>query len=78
LPSRSVSAGIRERKSTRRFEKVMPDADELFSEAANCRRLAGEADALTRCILLELADQYEDEAHLLLAYPPRSTNAGTW
>lgn len=47
----------------------MPDADELFSEADNCRRLAGEADPMTRCILLELADQYEDEAHLLLAYP---------
>ena len=52
----------------------MPDADELFSKAENCRRLAGETDPLTRRILLELAEEYEDEGHLLLAYPPRSTN----
>ena len=49
----------------------MADADELFAEAEHCRRLAGETDLLTRCILLELAEQYEDEGHLLLAYPPQ-------
>lgn len=52
----------------------MVDADGLFAEADYCRRLADEADPLTQRILLELAEQYENEAHLLLVYPPRSTD----
>jgi hypothetical protein len=40
----------------------MADADELFYKAEYCRRLAGETDPPTGRILLELADQYEDEA----------------
>jgi hypothetical protein len=55
----------------RRFEvlAVMADPDELKTEAENCRRLAQEADSLTMRLLLELADQYEAEARLKLAYP---------
>lgn len=56
----------------------MLDADELFAEAEYCRRLAGETDPLTRRILLELAEQYEVEGHLLLAYLPRATDPRAW
>jgi hypothetical protein len=52
----------------RRFA-VMADADELFRDVENCRQLAGEADGLTRRILLEVAEQHEAAAGLALAYP---------
>jgi hypothetical protein len=47
----------------------MTDADELLREAEHCRQQASVADALTRRILLELADQFEAAARLALAYP---------
>lgn len=46
----------------------MSDADELMAEAEYCRCLAQETEALTRRILLEVAEQYEAEARLLSAY----------
>jgi hypothetical protein len=49
----------------------MADPDEVNTEAESCRRLAQEADSLTMRLLLELADQYEAEARLKLAYPTR-------
>jgi hypothetical protein len=48
---------------------VMMDAAELLWEAENCRQQASVADALTRRILLELADQFQAAARLALAYP---------
>jgi hypothetical protein len=45
----------------------MAVADELKAEAENCRLLAKEADALTKRLLLELAEQYEAEARLKAA-----------
>jgi hypothetical protein len=47
----------------------MADLQELKAEAENCRRLAQEADGLTMRLLLELAEQYEAEVYLQLAYP---------
>jgi hypothetical protein len=47
----------------------MTDADELLREAEHCRQQASVADALTRRVLLELADHFEAEARLALAYP---------
>jgi hypothetical protein len=47
----------------------MADPQELKAEGENCRRPAQEADSLTMRLLLELAEQYEAEAHLQLAYP---------
>jgi hypothetical protein len=60
----------------------MADPPELKAEAENCRRLAQEADGLTMRLLLELAEQYEAEARLQLAYPAtpnrsRSGNSST-
>jgi hypothetical protein len=40
----------------------MTDADELLREAEHCRQQASVADALTRRVLLELADHFEAEA----------------
>jgi hypothetical protein len=52
----------------------MADVQELQAEAENCRRLPQEADSLTMRLLLELAEQYEAEARLQLAYPAATAN----
>jgi hypothetical protein len=54
----------------------MADPQELKAEAENCRRLAQEADSLTMRLLLELAEQYEAEARLQLAYPATPNRSG--
>jgi hypothetical protein len=53
----------------------MTDADDLKAEAENCRLLAKVADRLTMRLLLELAEQYEAEARLKLAYPMSPSDA---
>jgi hypothetical protein len=56
----------------------MSDADELMAEAEYCRNIAREADPLTMRILLEVAEQYEAEARLLLAYPNGYRPSSRW
>ncbi len=56
----------------------MSDADELMAEAEYCRRLAQETEALTRRILLEVAEQYEAQARLISAYRGHHSHSSGW
>ena len=54
--------------------KLVPkSADELRLEAAKLRQQASETDALTKNVLLELADRYETDARQSASLPESGT-----